>query len=84
MKNQFYICLVKRVAQQISEHVEKKWKSAWLILLSEEYSWFTIDCIYWKRNQTLVEVSDNPRVWLETDNYILTVKEKKILLSYVE
>ena len=69
------------VAQQISEHVGEKWKLAWLILSSEKYSWFTIDRIYWKRNQTTIEVSDDPRVWLETDNYILTVKEKKILLS---
>ena len=72
------------VAQQNSEHVGKKWKSDWLILSSGKYSWFTIGRIYWKRNQTAIEVSDNPRVWLKTDNYILTVKEKKILLSDTE
>ena len=27
------------------------------------------------------KVSDDPNVWLETENYILTVREKKILLS---
>ena len=72
------------VAQQISEDVGKKWKSAWLIPSSEKYYWFTINHIYWERNQTAIEVSDNPRVWLETDSYILTVKEKKILLSDTE
>ena len=71
-------------ALQISEHVGKKWKSAWLILSSEKYSWLTIDLIYWKRNQTAIEVSDNLKVWLETNNYILTVKEKKILLKDTE
>ena len=72
------------VAQQSSEHVAKKWKSAWLILSSEKYSWFTIDRIYWERNQTAIEVPDDSRVWLETDNYILTVKEKNILLGHTE
>ena len=37
-----------------------------------------------ERNQTAIEVSDDPKVWLETDNYTLTVKEKKILLSDTE
>ena len=40
--------------------------------------------IYWKRNQTAMEVSDEIKVWLETDNYILTIKEKKILVSDTE
>ena len=57
---------------------------AWLILSSEKYSWFTIDCIYWKRNQTIIEVSDFPKAQIETDNYILTVNEKKILLCDTE
>ena len=70
--------------QQISEHFAKKWKSAWLILSSEKYSWFTINRIYWKRDQTAIWVSADPKVWLETDNYILTVKEKKIHLSDTE
>ena len=72
------------VAQEISDHVGKKWKSDWLILSSEKYSWFTIDRIYWKRIQTAIEVSDDPKVWLETENSILTVKENKILLSDTE
>ena len=53
------------------EIIGKKWKSAWLILSSEKYYWFTIDRIYWKRNQTAIEVSDDRREWLETGNYIL-------------
>ena len=72
------------VTQQISEHARKKWESAWLILSSEKYSWFTIDHSYWKRNQTVIEVSDDPKVWLETDNNVLTGKEKKILLNDTE
>ena len=73
------------VAQQISEHVGKKWKSAWPILSSsEKYSCFTIDRIYWKRYQTAIEVSNDQKVWLETDNYTFTVKEKKILLRDTE
>ena len=32
-------------------------------------------------NQAAMEVSDDLKVCLETDIYILTVKEKKILLS---
>ena len=54
--------LTSGVDQQISEHVEKKWKSAWLILSSEKYSSFTIDRIYWKRNQTSIVVSDDPNM----------------------
>ena len=50
------------IAQQISEHIGKKWKLARLILSSEKYSLLTIDLIYWKRNQTAIEVSDNRRV----------------------
>ena len=76
--------MLSGVAQQISEHVGKKWKAAWLILLSEKYFIFTIDRIYWKINQTVIEVADDQKVWLETYNYTLMVKEKKILLSDTE
>ena len=58
--------LLRGVAQQISEHVGMKWKSAWLILASEKYTWFTIDLIYWERNQTATEASDDPKYKLHT------------------
>ena len=35
-------------------------------------------------NQTTIEVSGDLKVWLDTDNYILTVNEKKILLCDTE
>ena len=73
--------LSRGVVSQISEHDGKKWKSVSLLLSSEKYSWFTIDRTYWKRNQIAIEVLDDPNVWLETDNYILIVEEKKNLLS---
>ena len=37
-----------------------------------------------EKNQTTTDVSDDPKKWLETDSNILTVKEKKILLSDTE
>ena len=37
-----------------------------------------------EKNQAVIELSNNPKVRLETYNYMLTVEEKKILLSYTE
>ena len=54
--------LSRGAAQQICEQVGMKWKLAWLIQLSRKYSWFTIDCIYGKINQTAIEAAYDPKV----------------------
>ena len=39
-------------------------KNFWVCFHSKKYFWFTIDCIYAKRNQTTVEVSGDLNMWL--------------------
>ena len=67
--------LLNCATQQISELVTKKKK-------------VEIGNIFGSRSIVIIgkaiEILDDPKVWLETDNYILTVKEKKILLSNTE
>ena len=75
------------VALQISDFVGRKWKSAWLILSPQKHSWFTIDRFYWKGNRKAMEIlddSNSSKVWLKTADYLLTEKEKNILLRDTE
>ena len=75
------------VALQISNFVGRKCKSDWLILSPQKHSWFTIDRLYWKGNRKAMEISDDSnssKVWLKTTDYLLTEKEKNILLSDTE
>ena len=46
--------LIKRVAELIRD---KHWKSAWLILMPDKCSWYTIQRIYWRK--TLKEKKDS-------------------------
>ena len=58
-----------------------------MILSHQKHSWFTNDRLYWKGNRKAIEISDDSnssKVWLETADYLLTEKEKNILLSDTE
>ena len=81
--------LIKRVAELIRD---KHWKSAWLILMPDKCSCYTIQRIY--RRNTLKEKKDsfvnnnletdsNQRdgFWLRNENFYLKVEDKNILLS---
>ena len=33
----------------IAQYGDRNWRSAWLILSLQEYSWFIIDRVYWRK-----------------------------------
>ena len=81
--------LIKRVAELIRD---KHWKSAWLILMSDKCSWYTIQRIYWRNTlkekkdwfvNNNLETDSNQRdgFWLRNENFYLKVEDKNILLS---
>ena len=35
------------VAMDIAQYADRNWRSVWLILSPQEYSWFIIDPVYW-------------------------------------
>ena len=37
------------VAIDIAQYADRNWRSAWLILSPQEYSWFIIDRVYWRK-----------------------------------
>lgn len=65
----------------------KNWKSAWLILEKQRYSWFFIDRIFWRKKliaNTIQEpeiIESNQDEWLHNRLYILNQEDKDILLS---
>ena len=81
--------LIKRVAELIRD---KHWKSAWLILMPDKCSWYTIQRIYWRNTlkekkdsfvNNNLEIDSNQRdgFWLRNENFYLKVEDKNILLS---
>ena len=81
--------LIKRVAELIRD---KHWKSAWLILMPDKCSWYTIQRIYWRNTlkekkdsfvNNNLETDSNQRdgFWLRNENFYLKVEDKNILLS---
>ena len=37
------------IRMDIAQYADRNWRSAWLILLPQEYSWFIIDWVYWRK-----------------------------------
>ena len=37
------------VAVDIAQCADRNWRSAWLIISPQEYSWFIIDRVYWRK-----------------------------------
>ena len=66
----------------------KNWRSAWLLIEKRKYSWFVIDRVFWKEKKKVntIQESDmvidvHPDEWLHNRMYILTQKDKEVLLS---
>ena len=49
------------VAMDIVQYADRNWRSAWLILLPQEYSWFIIYRVYWRKQikPQVIEVTDD-------------------------
>ena len=49
------------VAMDIAQYAERNWRSAWLILSRQEYSWFIIDRVYWRKQikPQMIKVPDD-------------------------
>ena len=60
---------------------EKKWKSAWLILCKEKYSWYVIYKVHWKNAVELFAKEENPAFWLQNEFYYLKNEDKNILMT---
>ena len=48
-------------AIDIAQYADRNWRSAWLILSPQEYSWFIIDRVYWRkqRKPQVIKVPDD-------------------------
>ena len=83
---------VSGVAMDIDQYTNRNWRSAWLILSPQEYSWFIIDRVY-RRKQIkpqVIKVPDDSQnqkmvteaaTWLTNNVYHLKYSDRKILLS---
>ena len=59
---------------------DKKWKSSWLILAPEKYSWYTMTCIFWKTKSNESSNSQRiPAIWTKNELYELKESNKEIL-----
>ena len=49
------------VAMDIVQYADRNWRSAWLILLPQDYSWFIIYRVYWRKQikPQVIEVTDD-------------------------
>ena len=49
------------IAMDITQYADRNWRSAWLILSLEEYSWFIIDWVYCRKQikPQVIKVSDD-------------------------
>ena len=49
------------VAIDIAQYADRNWRSAWLILSPQEYSWFIIDRVYWRKQikPQMIKVPDD-------------------------
>ena len=80
------------VAIDIAQYADRNWRSAWLILSPQEYSWFIIDRVY-RRKQIkpqVIKVPDDSQnqkmvteaaTWVTNNVYHLKYSDRKILLS---
>ena len=66
----------------------KNWRSAWLLIEKRKYSWFVIDRVFWKEKIRVNTIQESDMVidanldeWLHNRMYILTQKDKEVLLS---
>ena len=59
---------------------DKKWKSSWLILKPEKYSWYTITRIFWKIKSNESSTSQRiPAIWIKNELYELKDSDREIL-----
>ena len=73
-----------RVIRCCSTNFWARWKEAEIGLTDSIIGkWYWLDRIHWERNQTAIEVSNYIKMWLETDNYIFTVKRKRRFFSVI-
>ena len=80
------------VVMDIAQYANRSWRSAWLILSPQEYSWFIIERVYWKKQIKLQvikipdDVQDQKMVteaatWIKNNDYHLKYSNREILLS---
>ena len=69
------------LASQLSNCIgDKKWKSSWLILIPEKYSWYTMTRIFWKIKSNESSNSQRiPAIWINNELYELKESDKEIL-----
>ena len=66
----------------------KNCRSAWLLIKKRKYRWFVIDRVFWKEKKKVNTIQEpdmvidaHPDEWLHDRMYILTEKDKEVLLS---
>ena len=69
------------LASQLSNCIgDKKWKSSWLILAPEKYSWYAMTRIFWKIKSNESSNSQRiPAIWIKNELYELKELDKEIL-----
>ena len=69
------------LASQLSNCIgDKKWKSSWLILTPEKYSWYTMTRIFWKiKSNESANSQRIPAIWVKNEFYELKESDKEIL-----
>ena len=68
------------ISLSISDHVGKNWKSAWLVLVSEDHCWFSIRKVFWKQLKHGINVvqQENSKTWSMNAYYHL---KKRVFYS---
>ena len=71
---------------KLSEMINvKNWKSSWVILRADEYSWFQVEKVFWKNSKNNdvnhEDVADVNKFWLKNDLYNLLFDDQQILRS---
>ena len=76
----------------IVQYADRNWRFAWLILLPQEYSWFIIYWVYWRKQikSQVIEVTDNSQdqkmvteeaTRIKNNDSHLKYSDREILLS---
>ena len=76
----------------IAQYADKNWRSAWLIISPQEYSWFIIERVYWRKQikPQVTKVPDDSQdqkmatesaTWIKNSDYHLRYSEREILLK---
>ena len=76
----------------IAQYADRNWRSAWFILSPQEYSWFIIDQVYWRKQikAQVIKVPDDSQdqkmvteaaTWTKNNGYHLKYSDREILLS---